>query len=146
MTSGYALPAPNRHKIFTQCCTARGYAPALEGDRMTETTAVKTPTMDDLETLRADWAELEGEALIRAAYEKYGNKLALLSSFGADAAVTLSLVAKVNPNIPVLFLDTHKHFAETLAYVDTMKQHLGLTNIQVIEPDSTLTEDRKSVV
>lgn len=97
------------------------------------------PTYNDLDALRQEWSGLEGEALIRAAHAQYGDKLALLSSFGADAAVTLSLVAKVDTTIPVLFLDTHKHFQETLEYVQTLKQHFGLTNLHIIQPDTKLT-------
>ena len=60
--------------------------------------------------------------------------LAMVSSFGAESAVLLHLVASVDPNVPVLFLDTGKHFAETLAYRDTLVERLGL-NLVVLTPD-----------
>jgi phosphoadenosine phosphosulfate reductase len=60
--------------------------------------------------------------------------LAVVSSFGAESAVLLHLVASVDPNVPVLFLDTGKHFAETLAYRDTLVERLGL-NLVVLTPD-----------
>ena len=53
--------------------------------------------------------------------------LAIVSSFGADSAVLLHLVAQVDPSMPVYFLETGKHFVETLAYVETLKKTLGLT-------------------
>ena len=61
--------------------------------------------------------------------------LAIVSSFGADSAVLLHLVAQVDPSLPVYFLETGKHFAETLAYVETLKQQLGLINVVAIHPD-----------
>jgi phosphoadenosine phosphosulfate reductase len=61
--------------------------------------------------------------------------LAIVSSFGADSAVLLHLVAQVDPSMPVYFLETGKHFAETLAYVETLKKHLGLINIHAVHPD-----------
>jgi phosphoadenosine phosphosulfate reductase len=61
--------------------------------------------------------------------------VAVVSSFGAESAVLLHLVAQVDPNIPVLFLDTGKHFPETLAYRDDLIARLGLTNVINLTPD-----------
>ncbi|MDB5613591.1 MAG: phosphoadenylyl-sulfate reductase [Devosia sp.] len=60
--------------------------------------------------------------------------LAIVSSFGADSAVLLHLVAQVDPSMPVYFLQTGKHFTETLDYVETLKKHLGLINVHAIHP------------
>jgi len=61
--------------------------------------------------------------------------LAVVSSFGAESAVLLHLVAQVDRRVPVLFLDTGKHFAETLAYRDALVERFGL-NLVVLEPDA----------
>jgi phosphoadenosine phosphosulfate reductase len=61
--------------------------------------------------------------------------LAIVSSFGADSAVLLHLVAQVDPSLPVYFLETGKHFTETLQYVETLKRHLGLINVHAIYPN-----------
>lgn len=63
--------------------------------------------------------------------------IAMVSSFGADSAVLLHMVAQINPRQEVLFLQTGKHFPATLDYVETMKQHLGLTNVRFLEPDES---------
>jgi phosphoadenosine phosphosulfate reductase len=60
--------------------------------------------------------------------------LAVVSSFGAESAVLLHLVASVDRKVLVLFLDTGKHFAETLAYRDELVRLLGL-NLVVLTPD-----------
>lgn len=60
--------------------------------------------------------------------------VAVVSSFGAESVVLLHLIAQIDPGVPVLFLDTGKHFAETLAYRDEVVTLLGLTNLQVITP------------
>ncbi len=62
--------------------------------------------------------------------------IAIVSSFGAESAVLLHLVAQVDPDIPVLFLDTGKHFAETIEYRDLVAEKIGLTNLQVLTPDA----------
>jgi phosphoadenosine phosphosulfate reductase len=60
--------------------------------------------------------------------------LAVVSSFGAESVVLLHLVASVDASVPVLFLDTGKHFAETLAHRDLLVERLGL-NLVVLIPD-----------
>ena len=61
--------------------------------------------------------------------------VATVSSFGAESAVLLHLLAQIQPDIPVLFLETGKHFAETIAYRDAVVERLGLTNLQILTPD-----------
>lgn len=62
--------------------------------------------------------------------------VALVSSFGAESAVLLHLVAQVDPATPVLFLDTEKHFPETLAYRDELIARLGLTDLRILKPEA----------
>ena len=69
-------------------------------------------------------------------------RVAVVSSFGAESAVLLHLVATIDPGTAVLFLDTGKHFAETLAYRDALAARLGLTNLQVLLPDAAVLAGR----
>ncbi len=62
-------------------------------------------------------------------------ELAVVSSFGAESAVLLHLVSRIDPAIPVLFLETGKHFPETLAYRDAVVESLGLTDLRNLTPD-----------
>jgi phosphoadenosine phosphosulfate reductase len=62
-------------------------------------------------------------------------RIAVVSSFGAESAALLHLVAQVNPATPVIFVDTLKLFGETLRYRDQLVKLLGLTHVQVVEPD-----------
>ncbi len=80
--------------------------------------------------------EMDGVAVLRQAVEELlPGDIAIVSSFGADSAVLLHMVAEVDPTLPVLFIETGKHFPETLAYVETLKRHLGLTNVIALTPD-----------
>jgi phosphoadenosine phosphosulfate reductase len=66
---------------------------------------------------------------------------AIVSSFGAESAVLLHLIGSIDPTVPVLFLETGKHFPETLAYRDTVIETIGLTGVRNITPDgATLTQ------
>ena len=67
--------------------------------------------------------------------DRLAGDLAVVSSFGAESAVLLHLVASVDPSLPVLFLDTGKHFAETLAYRDRLAAQFALTDLRNLRPD-----------
>jgi phosphoadenosine phosphosulfate reductase len=58
---------------------------------------------------------------------------AIVSSFGAESAVLLHYINNIRPGLPVLFLDTGKHFDETLIYRDLLCQKLEL-NLQIVLP------------
>ena len=70
---------------------------------------------------------------IRGAYR---GRIALVSSFGTEAAVLLHLVAGIDRNTPVIFLDTFKLFPETLRYRDTLIVRLGLRDVRTITPNT----------
>lgn len=67
---------------------------------------------------------------------------AIVSSFGAESAVLLHLIGSLRPDIPVLFLDTGKHFPETLAYRDALIARIGLSDVRSIVPDRDLLAAR----
>lgn len=69
----------------------------------------------------------ETEEWLRAVIEgSLAGDSAIVSSFGAESAVLLHLVSQIDASIPVLFLDTGKHFPETLAYRDQLAETFGL--------------------
>ena len=74
-------------------------------------------------------------AFLRAVLgEVFTRRIAVVSSFGADSAVLLHLVAGIDRAVPVLFVDTGRHFAETLTYRDRLIRHLGLSDVRSIGP------------
>ena len=62
-------------------------------------------------------------------------RVAVVSSFGAESAVLLDLVATVDRSIPLIFINTQKMFGETLAYRDSLTEQLGFTDLRVYRPD-----------
>lgn len=84
--------------------------------------------------LDAELRHAHPRTILEAAFEAFGDKLALVSSFGAESAVLLDLAAKVNPAIPVLFLDTGMLFGQTLDYRKTLAARLGLTDVRDLRP------------
>ena len=105
--------------------------PARRGPAAGSTT-LPIPTPD---ALAARFDGLPTPALVGALAEEFKGRIALVSSFGADSAVLLHLVAAADPAMPVLFLDTGKLFAETLAYCGRLTRRLGLRDLRVVRPD-----------
>ena len=64
------------------------------------------------------------------------------SSFQAECVVLTHMLREVQPDIPVLFLDTFHHFPQTLAYRDelTAKWGLKLINLRAKAPQVGLWE------
>ncbi len=58
---------------------------------------------------------------------------ALSSSFGAQAAVSLHMVTRQKPDIPVILIDTGYLFPETYRFVDELTERLSL-NLKVYRP------------
>jgi phosphoadenosine phosphosulfate reductase len=74
------------------------------------------------------------QAILAAAIEHLGDRLALVSSFGAESAVLLHMAAQLKPDIPVLFLDTGMLFGQTLDYRKRLVARLGLTDVRDLRP------------
>ena len=66
----------------------------------------------------------------------------LTSSFQAECVVLTHLLREQRPDLPVLFLDTFHHFAETLEYRDEMtrKWNLNLIRLAAVQPRPGLWE------
>ncbi|GBR49288.1 phosphoadenylyl-sulfate reductase [Gluconobacter roseus NBRC 3990] len=69
-------------------------------------------------------------------------RVAVISSFGAESAVLLDLVAQIDPSVPVFFLDTKRHFPETLDYRDRLSRRLGLSDVRSLAPTPKALQDR----
>jgi phosphoadenosine phosphosulfate reductase len=86
---------------------------------------------------------LEGADLLRPMIEsEFRGRIALSSSFGAEAAVLLHMVAEIDPATPVLFLDTGKLFGETKRYRRVLSERLGFTDVRDLRPDPSDLEAR----
>jgi phosphoadenosine phosphosulfate reductase len=84
--------------------------------------------------LDAELRRAHPRTVLEAAVDSFGDKLALVSSFGAESAVLLHLAAQVKRDIPVLFLDTGMLFGQTLDYRKSLADRLGLTGVRDLRP------------
>lgn len=88
---------------------------------------------------------MDSGEILSATLKEFAGRIALVSSFGAESASLLHLLAEIDPSTPVLFIDTGKHFVQTHAYRDALALRLGLTEVRTIAPsaDNLQSQDGK---
>ncbi len=90
-------------------------------------------------------AELSAvEFLTTILRDEFKDEICVVSSFGAESAVLLHMVAQIDPTTPVIFLNTGKLFGETLRYRDRLQTLLGLTDVRSIGPHPTDLSEKDS--
>ncbi|USG64297.1 phosphoadenylyl-sulfate reductase [Brevibacillus ruminantium] len=71
--------------------------------------------------------------------EQFGTDIILASSFGAEDVVLIDMLHQLAPQTPIFYLDTGKHFPETLETKDRLEERYGMSFIQVL-PKLSLEE------
>ena len=85
-------------------------------------THIAADTVPDLPLASVEDA---GVALLRRAITRdFAGRFAVVSSFGANSAMLLALVAEIDRAVPVVFLDTGMHFVETIGNRDELTARL----------------------
>lgn len=77
--------------------------------------------------MNENFEKMSAEELIKWAVEKYGDKVALASSFGAEDVVLIALLTKINPKIKIFTLDTGRLNQETYEVMDAVREKYGIT-------------------
>ena len=81
----------------------------------------------------------DASGLIREIFRDHSEPACVTCSFQTDCMAILDLLIGHKPDIPVLFLDTGYHFAETYAYRDQMTRDLKLNLVNLL-PKLTVPE------
>ncbi|MES2340512.1 MAG: phosphoadenylyl-sulfate reductase [Pseudomonadota bacterium] len=84
--------------------------------------------------LDAELRHAHPATVLESAVETFGDKLALVSSFGAESAVLLHMVSRIKRDMPIMFLDTGMLFGQTLDYRRSLAAKLGLTEVRDLRP------------
>jgi len=90
-----------------------------------------------LNTLNQRFQKAQPEEIIRWAIEEFRPRIVLTSSFQTESVALLHMVSEIDPNQPILFLETGWHFQETLEFKRKLMELLGLTNVLELKADPT---------
>jgi phosphoadenosine phosphosulfate reductase len=94
-------------------------------------------TAIDIAELNARYTAMPTAGMLEAVlHDPAFGKIVAVSSFGTESSVLLHLLASVNPDIPIVMVDTGKLFGETLRYRDMVKKQLSLTNLRIAIPEA----------
>jgi phosphoadenosine phosphosulfate reductase len=86
-----------------------------------------------VDAINADLEQMTAEERVGWALANLPGKHALSSSFGAQAAVSLHMITKQAPGIPVILVDTGYFFPETYRFIDELAVRLEL-NLKIYQP------------
>ncbi|MBI5154043.1 phosphoadenylyl-sulfate reductase [Candidatus Poribacteria bacterium] len=84
------------------------------------------PTLREIQRLNAEFETAEPQDILRWAIATYSQRIVALSSFGASSAAILHMISEIDQDVPVAFLQTGYHFAETLKLRDEVADRFGL--------------------
>ena len=82
--------------------------------------------------------------VLKDAIKRFASKIVVACSFGAEDVVLVDMVHRIDPSIPLFYLDTDFLFPETYATRDRIIQQYALKPAQVIQVQSLLTPDQQA--
>lgn len=96
-----------------------------------------------LQALSQSFETQSPQDVLRAVIARYPN-LVLACSFGAEDVVLVDMLHKINPDVPLFYLDTNFLFPETYETRDRIIAHYGLRPAQVVQVAPLLTPERQA--
>ncbi len=97
-------------------------------------------TREEIKELAARFKNSEPKEIIAWFIDRFGDKIALSSSLGAEDQVLTEMVANINPDTTVFTLDTGRLFPETYDLIDRTSKKYNI-KIQVFFPDHAEVEE-----
>ncbi|HEX2069967.1 MAG TPA: phosphoadenylyl-sulfate reductase [Actinomycetota bacterium] len=86
----------------------------------------------------------EPREIVRWALEESGlERVAIASAFQAEGTAIIHMAVEIRPDIPILFLETGFHFAETLSFKNRLTEALGL-NVVELTGDYTVEQQAET--
>ncbi|MDO9119527.1 MAG: phosphoadenylyl-sulfate reductase [Nitrospira sp.] len=82
--------------------------------------------------------------VLKDTIKRFAPKIVVACSFGAEDVVLVDMVHRIDPTIPLFYLDTDFLFPETYATRDRIIQQYALQPTQVIQVQSLLTPDQQA--
>ena len=98
----------------------------------------------ELKSLSDSFESRQPQDVLAAVIERYAPKIVLACSFGAEDVALVDMVHRINPSVPLFYLDTDFLFPETYATRDRIIQHYDLKPAQVLQVKSLLTPERQA--
>ncbi len=69
-------------------------------------------------------------------------RIAIASAFQAEGTCVIHMATQVRPDVPIVFLETGFHFAETLAFKQQLADLLGLNVVELVGEHTVESQER----
>lgn len=102
------------------------------------------PSDEGLKALNDSFESQQPQDILTHALHQYFPKIILACSFGAEDVVLVDMIHRLQPRIPLFYLDTDFLFEETYAVRDRVVAKYGLRPDQVFQIKSLLTPERQA--
>jgi phosphoadenosine phosphosulfate reductase len=107
---------------------------------ITEKASLSEP---EIAQLARDFEARSVEELLEWAVAEFSPRIAMTSSFGAEGVVLIDKLARIAPEVPILYLDTGFQFPET----DQLKERLrALYNLNIVEHRAALSVAEQAAI
>ena len=116
---------------------------ATDTPRLTLSPAEFARDADAVHCINEWLGSVDAATRVRWSLDNLPGPFALSSSFGAQAAVSLHLVAKQDPGIPVILIDTGYLFPETYQFIEQLTKQLSLNIQRFASPQSVPDFERQ---
>jgi phosphoadenosine phosphosulfate reductase len=98
---------------------------------------------DEIRDLNARFEGEDPQEILRwALTEPRLSEVAIASAFQAEGTVVIHMAIQVEPSVPILFLETGFHFAETLAFKQQLAERFGLNVVDLIGDHTVESQER----
>ena len=104
----------------------------------------RSELVEELKAWSASFETKLPQDVLTAAIERYGQKMVLACSFGAEDVVLVDMVHRIDSSAPLFYLDTDFLFPETYATRDRIIERYQLKPAQVIQVKSLLTPQQQA--
>jgi len=85
----------------------------------------------DLDAANRELVEATPESILAWTWARFQPKVILTCSFQHDGVVLAHMLRDIAPEVPVVFINTGFHFAETLAYRDEIERRFGIKVLEL---------------
>lgn len=96
-------------------------------------------TSQEIETKNREFETATPQQILQWAIPRFTPGIGMTSSFGADACALIHMATRVDPNLPIYFIDTLYHFKQTIAYKERLRE---LYDLNIIDVRPTMPRDR----
>jgi phosphoadenosine phosphosulfate reductase len=83
-------------------------------------------TEEELDLISQEFENAPPETVLRWAVEEFGPDVALATGFGAEGCALIAMLAEINPEARIFYLDTDLLFPETYALRDRLEARYGV--------------------